>query len=70
MGLTRKDLSGKICPMERTVWVLDDAKATKLADSGCSVSEIARQCGVSRQTVYTAIRKGRVPKPARKERAA
>lgn len=49
--------------MKKTIWVLDDAKATLLIDEGAGVSEVARRLGVSRQTVYAAIKKGRIPAP-------
>lgn len=47
----------------RTVWNLDDDKATLLIQQGCSVIEVAERLGVSRQAVYVAIRRGRVPAP-------
>jgi excisionase family DNA binding protein len=50
--------------MRKTIWVLDDAKATLLIQQGVSISEVARQCGVSRWTIYKAIEKGRIPAPA------
>lgn len=50
--------------MRKTIWVLDDAKATLLIQQGCSVREVAERLNVSRQTVYVAIRKGRIPAPA------
>ena len=49
--------------MRKTIWVLDDAKATLLIEQKVPVSEVARQCGVSRQTIYAAIKKGRIPAP-------
>lgn len=49
--------------MRKTIWVLDDAKAALLIDEGAGVSEVARRLGVSRQTVYAAIKKGRIPAP-------
>lgn len=49
--------------MRKTIWVLDDAKATCLIKQGASVKEIAERLNVSRQTVYTAIKKGRIPPP-------
>ncbi len=50
--------------MRKTIWVLDDAKATLLINQGATVREVAERLGVSRQTVYVAIRKGRIPAPA------
>jgi len=47
----------------RTVWTLDDAEASRLIGEGRGVTEVARQLGVSRQAIYVAIRKGRVPAP-------
>ena len=47
----------------RTVWTLDDAKATLLIEQGCTVIEVAAKLGVSRQSVYVAIRRGRIPAP-------
>lgn len=52
-----------ILPMRKTIWVLDDAKAALLIQQGASITEVARRLGVSRQTVYVAIRKGRIPRP-------
>lgn len=49
--------------MRKTIWVLDDAKATCLIKQGATVKEIAERLNVSRQTVYTAIKKGRIPAP-------
>lgn len=50
----------------RTVWTLDDAEATRLIeDEKLSITETARRLGVSRQAVYHAIHKGRVPAPNR-----
>jgi excisionase family DNA binding protein len=49
--------------MRKTIWVLDDAKATLLIQQGASVSEVAERLSVSRQTVYVAIKKGRIPAP-------
>jgi len=47
----------------RTVWNLDDAKATLLIRQGCTSTEVAERLGVSRQAVNHAIRKGRIPRP-------
>ena len=47
----------------RTVWNLDDAKATLLVKQGCTATEVAARLGVSRQAVNHAIRKGRIPRP-------
>lgn len=49
--------------MRKTIWVLDDTKATLLIEAGAGVSEVAKTLNVSRQTVYAAIRKGRIPAP-------
>ena len=50
--------------MRKTIWVLDDAKATLLIQQGASVREVAERLNVSRQTVYVAIKKGRIPAPS------
>jgi excisionase family DNA binding protein len=52
--------------MRTTTWVLDDAKATCLIKQGASVTEVAERLKVSRQTVYKAIRKGRIPAPQKR----
>jgi excisionase family DNA binding protein len=49
--------------METKTWVLDDAAAANLINQGAGVTEVAKTLGVSRQTVYKAIRKGRIPAP-------
>lgn len=49
--------------MRKTIWVLDDAKATALIEQGCTVTEVARRLQVSRQTIYVAIKRGRIPRP-------
>jgi transposase len=49
--------------MRKTIWVLDDAKATLLIKQGATAAEVAERLGVSRQTVYTAIKRGRIPAP-------
>lgn len=49
-----------ILPM-RTVWTLDDAEANRLLnEERLSITETARQLGVSRQAVHHAIQRGRV----------
>lgn len=49
--------------METKTWVLDDDAAASLINDGVGVTEVAKRLGVSRQTVYKAIRKGRIPAP-------
>ena len=50
----------------RTVWTLDDDEATRLInEEGLGVTELARRMGVSRQSIYVAIKRGRIPAPDR-----
>lgn len=48
----------------RTVFMLDDRRASELLAAGLTITEAARALGVSRQALYDAIRKGRVERPA------
>lgn len=48
----------------RTVFKLDDRRASQLLAAGLNVTEAARALGVSRQALSLAIRKGRVVRPA------
>lgn len=46
--------------------LINDVEARRLLEQGASVAEVANACGVSRQAVYNAIRKGRLPAPLKK----
>ncbi len=47
-----------------TIAKVDHAEAQRLLDAGMSVLEIARHFGVAPQTIYDAIKRGRIVRAA------
>lgn len=47
-----------------TIAKVDHDEAQRMLDDGASVLEIARRFGVSPQTIYDAMKRGRLVKPA------